>query len=127
MSEDILFIPCYIRQVVGEADLSLRLKVETQELNDRDMAAVMKMYRGRYGIMAFKPEEFSSEEKKVFKDIKLELSDPKLKSPSKVLRDHLFVLFQKNNEGYKDFDSYYRFAMGKIINMVKEKIDKHSI
>ncbi len=46
----------------------------------------------------------------------------KPESPSKQLRSVFFVLFEKDNEGYEDFDSYYDSKMLKLIKHYKKLI-----
>ncbi len=44
------------------------------------------------------------------------------KSPAQRLRGVLFILFGQSNEGYKDFDSYYKAKMEGIIQEYKNNI-----
>lgn len=44
------------------------------------------------------------------------------KTPSKRLRDVIYVLFTQQPEGYKDFDSFYKFKMNVITEHLKSKL-----
>lgn len=45
------------------------------------------------------------------------------KTPSQRMKAVLFRLWEKDNEGYKDSDSHYKYHMEKLINFLKEKLD----
>lgn len=44
------------------------------------------------------------------------------KSQSKRIRDVLYILFTQNNEGWKDFDAYYKTKTEAYIEHLKSKI-----
>jgi len=44
------------------------------------------------------------------------------KSPSLRLRNVLFVAHGQNNEGYPDFDSFYKAKLESFINIVKNNL-----
>lgn len=43
-------------------------------------------------------------------------------SPSKKLRNVFFCLWQQDNEGYHDFETYYESKLYKLINYYKKMI-----
>jgi len=45
------------------------------------------------------------------------------KSPSKRLRDVLYVAYKQNPEGYKDSETYYMAKMEKFVDHVKSKLE----
>ncbi len=45
-------------------------------------------------------------------------------SPSKRLRDVYFVLFNQDNQGFKDFEDYYNSKIEKLIKHFKTMINK---
>jgi uncharacterized protein YeaO (DUF488 family) len=46
----------------------------------------------------------------------------KKESPSKRLRDVYFVLYKKDNQGFKEFEDYYNDKMEKLIQHYKKLI-----
>lgn len=48
----------------------------------------------------------------------------KKESESKQLRSVFFVLFEQDDEGFEEFESYYECKMNKLIKHYKKLIDK---
>lgn len=48
----------------------------------------------------------------------------KEESKSKQLRNAYYGLFEKDNEGFKDFDSYYDSKMDKLIKHFRKMLTK---
>ncbi len=87
----------------------------------------MTQWSNGYGVMSFKGSTFSGAEVEVLKDIKLDAEELGAKTPSQRLRSSLYVLYERNPEGYKEFTSYYIAAMERIISMVRKKIESFDI
>jgi hypothetical protein len=45
------------------------------------------------------------------------------KSPSQRMRNVLFVLWQQHPEGFKDFDSFYKYKMNEYIEAIKANLN----
>lgn len=110
-------IPATITKVVTMADKSVRLQVDTQELDAEMKRAVFDMH-DKLGFFFFDEAEIRQIDTSKLPPITLDEDE---KSPSARLRAVLFVLHaqQKSKES---FDIYYRRFMDKIINQVKEKL-----
>jgi hypothetical protein len=77
--------------------------------------------------MAFKGESFTFDDKQLIENIKLDAEELGTKTPSQRLRSCLFVLFEKNNGGFKDFNSYYINWMDKMCDIIKLRIDSYQL
>jgi len=96
-------------------DGSASVRFSTQELLDEDFL-VLKQHQGKFGWLLFKEGEEAPEE---IPDWKF---DSRKKSPSKRLRNVLFVLW-KQQKLDKDFETYYNGIMEKLIDHYKEKLN----
>lgn len=74
------------------------------------------------GFLAFKSDPFLSEEMLVLDGLKADYDDTG-KSPSTRLKAVLYRLWEKEPEGYEDFNLYYKFKMEKLIDHYKTKLD----
>ena len=120
-----------ISKVTTMADRSLRLQVDTQELDPdgETIKQIFVMYN-KFGMFAFKLSEIDPKEVKVPAYAKIESND---KTPSKRLRDVMFIIWnqfikplkESNPEGYMIFDDFYRIKMEEIITHFKNKLDKN--
>jgi hypothetical protein len=71
--------------------------------------------------LAIKEEPFSKEEQDIVENLK---ADPDtFKTPSQRLRGILYKTYEQDNEGYKDFNTYYLSVMDRICQHYKNKID----
>jgi len=75
-----------------------------------------------HGIMYFKGQDkISKSEVQELDKIDLDLYDQK-KTQSQRLRDVLFILWNKDNKGYKVFKDYYAMETNRIIEHYKTKL-----
>jgi len=102
-------------------DKSLKVTFETGELTP-EQAAGLNTALGSWGYLAFKTEEFKTKEKEIIENLESDFDDGK-KSDSQRLRAVLYRLWEKNSEGYEDFNLYKKFKMEKIINHYKKLLD----
>ena len=96
-------------------DRGIRLGFTTQELNKDERAVIEDQFQ-QYGNLLFSPNEID------YSDIPKEQAEDKSKTPSKRLRNVLYVLWKQTSKE-KDFELYYRIRMEKIIDYVKVKLD----
>lgn len=119
VQDQIISIPATISKVVTMADKSIRLQVDTQELDPDTKSRVFSLHE-KLGYFFFSEAEIKAKEV-----LEVELPEIVLdkdeKSPSERLRSVLFIYWQQ--QGIKEpFDIYYRRAMDKFISQVKEKL-----
>ncbi len=127
MESNLLLIPCAIESVATRRDKTLKIVIGTQELPSSKAAELFNQWTSGVGVMAFKGEAFNYNDEELLKSIKIDAEEMGNKTPSQRLRSCLYVLFERNAEGYQDFNSYYAAMMDKFIDMVKKRIDTYSL
>jgi hypothetical protein len=116
-----LVIPAILTTYKSLKDRTLVLSFETNEPTPEQLTQIALSCQNA-GFLAFNKDVFKSEQLKLIDEIKADYDD-KIKTPSKRLRDVLFVAFKQNNEGFEVFEDYYRSKMEKFINHVKTKLE----
>lgn len=108
-------LACYLTGFSSKTDGSASLRFSTQELSAEDFGE-LKRSLNAYGWMVFRENEISLD------DIPTEDVEDKNKTPSKRMRSVIFVLWkQKGSNG--DFEVFYRNAIEKFIERVKNELD----
>ena len=102
-------------------DRTLKLSFETQEPTPEQLVAIVNNAQ-KFGYLAFKEDAFKQQEKDQLEQLESEYQD-KGKSPSKRLKNVLYVNWQQDPQGYEDFNRYYDFHMEKMITHWKSKLD----
>ncbi len=127
MDNNLLLIPCAIESVATRRDKTLKVVIGTQELSPAKAAELFNQWTSGVGVMAFKGEAFNYNDEELLKSIKIDAEEMGSKTPSQRLRSCLYVLFERNPEGYQDFNKYYSAMMDKFIDMVKKRIDTYQL
>ncbi len=102
-------------------DKTLSLQFSTNEPTIEQVTAIAQNTQ-KYGYLVFSGERISDEQLQAIETAKNDLYDSS-KSPSKRLRNVLYVWFEQNPQGYTKFEDYYLHQMERIINNVKDKLD----
>lgn len=98
---------CTISKVSTQADRSVKIVLETQELSPEAMAALFSSYG----------EEMESVEVDI-------IPEDGGRSPSTRLRSVLYVIWEhKGKKAHPEFETFYRSKMNAIIEQLKEKIE----
>jgi hypothetical protein len=99
---------------------SYTLTFSTNEIPDDTLLRISKLHN-KMGVLYFADKEvMDAEELTMLDDVELDIE---VKSPSKRLRNCLFVLHQQlggNNENFKDF---YNQSIERFITTVKAKLE----
>lgn len=127
MDAKLLTIPCAIESVATRKDKTIRVVVGTQELSPAQMTELMSQWVGGIGVMAFKGEQFNYNDEEMLNSLKIDAAELGGKTPSQRLRSSLYILFEHNNEGHQDFNTYYQSMMERFIDMVKKRIDTYQL
>lgn len=116
---DGLLLPTIVSSIRSLKDGSVSVCVETQELSPAK-AGELFSFRGKVVMMYLSPKEtISQKEINQINEIDAEFEG---KTPSKRMRDVLYVLFTQQPEGHKEFDAFYKFKMSQITEHLKSKL-----
>lgn len=110
-------IPATITKITTMADKSIRLFVDTQELDSETKNRVFEMY-DKLGYFFFAEEQIRKIDTSKLPEITLDEGE---KSPSQRLRAAIFV-FHEQQKIKEPFEVYYRRVMDKFIGQIKEKL-----
>ena len=114
-----ILLPATLDGYSPRKDGSFTLRFTTQEQTPNGVAAIASYY-SKYGYLMFK-EQVTQEDNKLMDELDTEISEGK--TPSQRLRGVLYVSWQQDNQGYKDFKDYYRTRMERIIDHLKNQLD----
>ena len=101
-------------------DKTIRLTIGTQELTPSQSAEVFGLNQ-QFCYFGIKVEPFTRDESDAIDSLKSDLDT--IKTPSQRLRAILYRNYEQDNQGYKDFNSYYLYQMEKICEHYKGKLD----
>jgi hypothetical protein len=109
--------PAQLQNLTTKVDGSIKVTIETQELNGQDMADLFA-YRNLLGYVTFTPNAESIVE------VPKENVGDMGKSPAQRLRGVLFVAWQQSDKKFDTFQQYYDIQMERIINQIKDRLDQ---
>jgi len=115
-----IIIPAILTTYKSLKDRSLVLTFESGEPTP-DQIVNIALSVQYAGFLAFNKDAFKTEQLQIIEETKADYED-KTKTPSKRLRDVLFVAWKQNDEGYSIYEDYYRFKMNLFIDHVKSKL-----
>ena len=102
-------------------DKTLSLNFGTQEPTAEQIQAIA-LNAQKYGYLVFSGTQLTSEQLDAIDKAKNDLYDSQ-KTPSKRLRNVLYVWYEQDSKGYKTFEDYDLYHMERIIEKVKSKLD----
>jgi hypothetical protein len=111
-------VPSQITKVSTMVDGGLKVEVVTQEVNAEEKAKLFSLHKS-IGWFLFKEREVTPEDVVDIPDYKPEFKGDK--SPSKRLRDVLYVDWKQNVQ-VGDADGYYKQEMERFIEQVKDRL-----
>jgi hypothetical protein len=114
-----IVLPAQIESIASRKDKTIRLTLGTQELSPNTSAQLFSMNQD-FCYIAIKTESFVQNELDTLNDLKADIN---AKTPSQRLRNILYRNFEQNNEGYKDFNTFYISMIEKICEHYKNKLD----
>lgn len=114
-----LIIAAQVESVSTRRDRTVKIVVGSQELTPAKAGELMGLANKLVAVYISPKETITQAELN-----QIDAIDPEFpgKSQSQRLRAVLFVLWQSNNEGYKDFEGFYRHATELIIDEIKSKL-----
>ena len=114
-------IPAILESYRSLKDKTLKVTFETNELTPIQVAEIAQNL-GSFGFLAYKPVPFVKSELDTLDAVEVDYNDTG-KTNSQRLRGVLYRLFEKDNEGFKTFSTFYDHHMEIITNHFKSKID----
>lgn len=119
MGESMIFqVQGYITKISTMAN-GLRIFFDTMEnIGGEDMERLFALYN-KPGWMTVNVHQIEAQDIIELPPVK---ADPGKKTPSQRLRAVLWQVWNQDNKGFKDFESYYQTMMEKLINHYKEKL-----
>ncbi len=115
-----LILPSQIENITTRKDKTWKLTIGTQELSPEQAAEVVKLNQ-EFCYLALKKDELKTRDLEIISGIQSEFEFQN-KPPSQRLRAVFYRLWQQDNNGYSDFELYYRFHMEKLIEHFKGKL-----
>jgi hypothetical protein len=110
-------VPSNIHKVETMSDGGLKLVIFTQELDPTDKAEVMNLYN-KQGWFVFSDTGITEV------DIPTEQVEYQgEKTPGQRLRGVLYRLWEQDHAGFKDYETFYRSRMERLIEQIKEKLN----
>ncbi len=111
-----------IEKIETRADRTIKITISTQEITPDYKTKIFEFHQEFCEILLssspLKPQEIEEAGKNIDPS-----ASTNIKTPSQRLKSVLFLLFQQDNRGYKDFDSFYKTKMEEIINNFKAKLE----
>lgn len=109
-----------IENITTRKDQTVKITIGTQELSPGKAGEIFQTMNKLVAVYLSQKESIPQKEID-----QVDQLDPDLpgKTQSQRLRAVLYKLFEKHNEGYKDFEMFYRHHTEIIIEHLKKKID----
>lgn len=111
-------IPATITRISTTKDHGLKINIETQEIPFEEKAKLLSL-ADKYGYFFFAETEIREVDYSKLPKITLEDNE---KSPSKRLRNVLFIYWQISVGNKKPFEEFYKETIEQYIDAVKEKL-----
>lgn len=113
-----IILPATIENITTRKDKTVKITIGTQELSQGKAGELFTLLNN-LAVVYISPKEISQNELD-----QVDKLDPEMegKTQSQRIRSVLYLLFNQNNEGFKDFDSFYKSKTEKYIEHLKSKI-----
>ncbi len=115
-----ILLPSQVEGISSRKDKTIKLTLGTQELSPNQAAELFNLNQ-QFCYVAIKPEPFTRDESESIDSLKADLDNSK--TPSQRLRGILYLNYQQDNKGYKDFTTYYIAEVERICEHYKNKLD----
>ncbi len=113
-----LLLPTYVENITTRKDHSIKITLGTQELSPSKAGELFQLLN-KLAVTYISPKEINQKEIDQVDKLDPEISG---KTQSQRIRSVLYLLHQQNNEGFKDFDAYYRNKTELYIEHLKSKL-----
>lgn len=113
-----IILACIIDKITTLKDRSVKITLDTQELSPSKAGEIFTLMNS-LATVYISPSEITSREMAQVDSIEPEMPG---KSPSQRMRNVLFILWKQDNQGFKEFDSFYKERMETYIQELKNNI-----
>lgn len=110
-------LPAYVESISTRKDKTVKVIISTQELSPEKAGNLFELLN-KLVVVYISEKEIAQTEIDMVDRVDPEFSG---KTQSQRLRNVLYKLFEQNNEGYKDFNSYYYAKTELFIEHLKTK------
>jgi len=101
-------------------DRTIKLSFETQEPTPEQLQEIA-LNNQKFGYLIFSGSQLSDEQLKAIENSSNDLYDAQ-KTPSKRLRNVLYVWFEQDSKGFTTFEDFYHYQMNAVIDNIKQKL-----
>ena len=112
-----IIIPAILESLRSLQDRTIKVTFTCNELTPEQTTGIVQALQ-QFVYLSFKVEPFIEREKEAIEALESSYED-KGKTHSQRLRNVLYRTWEQNNEGFKDYDSYYKYRMEELINHFK--------
>lgn len=115
-----ILVAATVENITTRKDNTVKLVLGTQELSAAKAGELFSLMN-KTAVMYISPKEAVTQSE----IDQVDQIDPEFggKTQSQRIRNVLYLLYEKNKEGFKDFDTYYKSKTEKYIEHLKSKID----
>lgn len=115
-----IILPSQVENITTRKDRTWKLTIGTQELTPEQAGELVKLNQ-EFCYLCLKRDEFKTRDLDIISGIQseFEFND---KPPAQRLRAVFYRLWEKEPQGYADFELFYRFNMEKLIEHFKAKL-----
>lgn len=113
-----LLLSTYVENISTRKDKSVKITLGTQELSP-EKAGELFQIMNQLSATYISPKGIDEGEMELVDQANPEVSG---KTQSQRIRSVLFILFSQKNEGFKDFDSFYKSKTELYIEHLKAKL-----
>lgn len=114
-----LILPAIVERLTTRSDGTIAVTIGCQEMAPSTGGELLG-YRGKLASVYISLATIQKSETEQIDALEPDI--PGAKSPSKRLRDVLFVLHSHTPEGFRTFDEFYRFKMNEVTEHFKSEI-----
>lgn len=119
--KNVVLLVAQLKSPQGLADGSWKFTVYTRELDPHKATQILSL-NNKEACLAIKAVDFTANELDIVDKVDVEGSSKK--TPSQRLRSLLYVLYSKDNHGFKTFNEFYRHRMDLLCRKVKDELDR---